>query len=261
MSRYAALGMYPFPALRSAWDDLYLAVASAARSRGVDAPAALRWDVDPHDTWLDPDLAVGMTCGWPLVTALRDQVRMVGTFAYDIPTAGPQPHMYRTVIIARDDVPLTRLSSARTAVNSLDSLSGHISLLAAFGHGAAWPGDIVFTGAHLLSIQAVRTGEAEVASIDGMTWAFQQRTAPETLTGLVEIGYGPFVPCLPVIVGAHATDIERDGWREAFVDVVRSRAVPDALDTLMIRDFVPRHDGDYDAELADLRLRHTAIAG
>ena len=260
MTRYAALGMYPFPSLRAAWDDLYAAVADEARCHGIDAPAALRWDVDPHDTWLDPELAVGMTCGWPLVTALREQVRMVGTFAYDIPMAGPAPHMYRTVIIARVDVPLTRLSAARTAVNSVDSLSGHISLLAAFGHGAEWPGEIVFTGAHLESIRAVRSGAADVASIDGMTWAFQQRNAADTLAGLVEVGHGPFVPCLPVIVGATATDAERDAWRSAFTTVVRDRHVPSALTALMIRDFVAREDGDYDAELAGLLARYAPVA-
>ncbi|MCU1393513.1 MAG: phosphate transporter substrate-binding protein [Ilumatobacteraceae bacterium] len=260
-TRYAALGMYPFPALRHAWDALYASVADIARSHGVDAPAELRWDVDPHDTWLDPDLAVGMTCGWPLVTALREQVRMVGTFSYDLPVAGPAPHVYRTVIIARNDVPLADLASARTAVNSPDSLSGHISLLAAFGHGAVWPGEVLYTGAHVDSIQAVRNGLADVASIDGMTWAFQQRTAPETLTGLVEVGNGPFVPCLPVIVGAHATDAERDGWRHAFVEAVRERHAADALDVLMIRDFVALDDGDYDAELAWLLERHAPVKG
>lgn len=253
---YSALGMYPLPTLRSAWGDLYAAIAARAVANGIAAPAGTDWAVDPHDSWLDPHLALGMTCGWPLVTALREQVTVVGTFAYDLPVAGPTPHHYRTNIVARDDVPLAQLSHACAAINSAESLSGNVSLLDAFDYDTSWPGEVVFTGAHLASIAAVRRGDADVASIDGMTWAYQQRDAPETLEGLVVVGHGPWVPCLPVILGSAVDPADVGVWRAAITAAVGDDAMASVRKILMIRDFVPLDFTDYASGLADLLARH-----
>lgn len=256
---YSALGMYPLPQLRGAWGDLYAAIAARAAASGVAAPDVTNWDVDPHDSWLDPRLVLGMTCGWPLVRALREQVTVVGTFAYDVPVPGPSPHHYRTNIVARDAVALSQLVGASAAINSVDSLSGNISLLDAFGHDTPWPGEVMLTGAHVASIAAVRRGTADVASIDGMTWAFQQRDAPETLEGLVVIGHGPWVPCLPVILGDAADLADLAGWRAAVIGAVRDDEMASVREILMLRDFVPLDFADYTAELADLLARHAPI--
>ena len=255
---YAALGMYPLPQLRSAWGDLYAAIAARAAAGGVAAPEVTSWDVDPHDSWLDPHLVLGMTCGWPLVTALREQVTVVGTFAYDVPVPGPLSHHYRTNIVARDDVAMSQLAGASAAVNSGDSLSGNISLLDAFGHGTSWPGEVMVTGSHLASIAAVRDGAADVASIDGMTWAYQQRDAPETLEGLVVIGHGPWVPCLPVILGSAVDPADVDVWRAAVTAAVRDDAMASVRKILMISDFAALDFADYATDLADLLVRHGA---
>ena len=260
---YSALGMYPLAQLRAAWDDLYTAVAARAAGLGIDVQhgsahsTGSNWAVTPRDSWLDANLVLGMTCGWPLVTALHQQVTVVGTFAYDLPVAGPAPHLYRSCIIARRDVPLAELASAGAAINSLDSLSGHISLLDAFDLGAMWPGDVILTGAHMMSIAAVRDGDADIASIDGMTWAFQQRDAPETLEGLVLVGHGPWVPCLPVILGAAADHADLAGWRAAICGALRDPSLATVCETLMLRDFVPADYADYASELAGLVARHT----
>src|SRR4051794_13164927 len=92
-TRVSVLGMYDFPELRSAWDALY--ERAALDVAGV--PSRLSWHIGAHDSWLHPDLALGMACGWPLVKTLCDQVRVVGAFAY-AGTDGPS-HLYRSVIV------------------------------------------------------------------------------------------------------------------------------------------------------------------
>ena len=253
--QFAVLSMYPFAKLRSAWERLFGAVAEHVRAGGFEAPAGLRWDVDPHDSWLDAGLAVGMTCGWPLVTTLREQVRVVGTFAYRIEHA-PAPHLYRTVIVAPETASLSELVGRRAAINSVDSLSGNISLLEVFGLGEAWPGDVVWTSAHVRSVEALRSGEADVASIDGMTWAYQQRDDPTSLEGLRVVARGPWVPGLPVILPASASDAALDEWRAAFEGAVVDPALSAVMDELLIDHFVPLDLVDYDRALADLQARH-----
>lgn len=254
---FVVLGMYPFPALREAWSLLYAAAAERARQAGVEAPSSLCWDREPHDTWLDPQLALGMTCGWPLATSLRDRVRVVGTFTYRSEPA-PQPQLYRTVVIAREDSPLAEFAGRPAAINSADSLSGNVSLLDAFGLGPVWDGPVTCTGSHQASIEAVRTGVADVASIDAMTWTYAKRDAPASLGGLFVVGRGPWVPGLPVIVQAAAGDAVVEIWRGAFAQAIVDPALASAADRLLIDDFVPLDLADYDAALAHLRHRHEA---
>lgn len=250
--------MYDFPELRAAWDALY---ASAAR-RVDGAPDALSWDIGAHDSWLHPQLELGMACGWPLIKTLGEQVRVVGTFSY-AGTDGP-PHTYRSVIVTATDLTFEQIAAApsahRAALNSTDSLSGNISLLSAFGLGLEWPGDVVFTGSHVASIEAVRSGAADVAAIDGMTWRYRQRQAPETLAGLKVIGHGPLVPCLPLIVPASAPAAQIESWRRAFAAAVREPGLGHSLDQLLIDGFVPLDASDYTAALADLMQHHLQAA-
>ena len=256
---FSALTMYPLDALRTAWDDLYAAVADRVGRTGSRVPPSpMRWDLDQHDTWLDPAMVAGMACGWPLITALRDRVRVVGTFAYALDD--DVSHLYRSRIIARADAGFGSIDSidpamVSAALNSSDSLSGCISLLAAADCGhLQWPGPIEWTGAHVTSIDAVRSGRADIASIDGLTWAFLARDEPLTLEGLVTIGRGPLVPCLPVIVNRNTTDGELATWRDALVQTVLDPAMVLVCDTLMIRNFVPLDYSAYVEALRDLQV-------
>ena len=256
---FGVLGMYPFPGLRPAWERLAAAVAERVRAAGHLAPGGLRWDLDPHDSWLHPDLAIGMSCGWPLVTALRNGVRVVGTLAARAGSVEPpQPHLFRSVIVARHERPLAELLGRLAAINSADSLSGNISLLSAFGLGAAWPGEVTLTGAHVRSLEAVRVGAADVASIDGMTWVYYQRDEPAAVQDLHVVGHGPWVPGLPLILPASASDAALEAWRVAFTDAV---AAGEASDALLIDAFVPLDLADYDTALAGLIDRHMLRSG
>ena len=242
------MAMYPFESLRSSWDHLYGMVA-----RGVTgAPNELRWDLDVHDTWLSPQLALGMTCGWPLITQLLRRVRVVGTFVYAID--GEVGHTYRSVIVAREAVTVADLANKTLAFSSANSLSGYVSMMSLLptGHNA-WPGSTVETGAHLLSIDAVREGRADVASIDALTWTYAQQNFPDVLQGLVIIDRGPVVPHLPLIANVATTDEALDDWRTAFAEGIRNPALAGTLDRLLIQGFVALDASDYEAALNPLR--------
>ena len=240
--------MYPFESLRTAWDEFYSAVAGGV----LGAPDTLRWDLDAPDTWLSPQLTIGMACGWPLVTELRDRVRVIGTFAYDI--GGASSHTYRSVIVARDAATVADLAHRTLAFNSTDSMSGYVSAISALAATAtSWPGPMRETGAHLASVEAVRGGLADIASIDALTWAYTQRDAPEMLQGLVIIDRGPEVPHLPLIAGLETSDAALTEWRTALAEAVHDPALAGPLGTLLIQGFVALGMNDYERALAPLR--------
>ena len=234
----ASLAMYPFDETRSATDVLWAAVHRLAPW----TPSALDWPDDVHQSWSSPQLVVGQTCGWPLVTRLGDNVRVVGAFEPTIPQGVGAT--YRSVLVARRPAPVHDFRGTTAAVNGLDSLSGWVSLIAAVEHpGGSWSGTVRLTGAHVESIRAVRDGEADVASIDSVTWALVRRHRPASAEGLVEVGEGPQVPCLPVIAGAQVTDDQVSQLRAAFADAVRTE--PDAAAALLVAGFVPYDLADY----------------
>jgi ABC-type phosphate/phosphonate transport system substrate-binding protein len=241
--------MYPFAQLREAWETLYRTVAVSVAERFPDTPTELSWQLGAHESWLHPRLALGQTCGWPLVTTLKARVRVIGTFAHVVD--GVSSHMSRSIIIARHARALDDLVDVTAAVNSADSLTGYISLLAACGLSSGrWPGAVEWTGAHLASIDAVRREHADVASIDALTWAYQHRVAPHTLEGLIEVGRGPLVPGLPLIVSGDADDAIVAAWRSSFEHALLDPQLVDTRDTLLIGGFVPLELADYERAVA-----------
>ena len=241
----AGLGMYPFEALRPAFDRLWAAVSD----RVAWVPESLEWDTDLHEQWRDPNLVVGYTCGWPLVTQLlkvpeAQRVQVLGTFVPHVPEAeGPT---YHSVLVARRSAVPTDFIGAIAAVNNDDSLSGWVSLVTAVeGRNGTWTGSLHWTGAHLESIRAVHFGSAEIASIDAVSLAHVRRLHPGLFDNLVEVGHGPRVPCLPLIAGPGVTGEQLAELQAAFADAVADPALADVRSSLLIDAFVPRTLEDY----------------
>ena len=242
--------MYPVAGLRDAWSELYSTVASSVGALYSDTPLALDWTLDSHEGWRHPHLAFSQACGWPLITELHNRVRVLGTFEHLLD--GAASHSYRSVIVARA-AHVPNASTDRAAINSTDSLSGCVSLQAAFGIALGrWPGAVVLTGSHLASIDAVRGGSADIASIDALSWAYQQHLDPDRLDGLVVVERGPLVPCLPLIVGVEADDALVAAWRSAFSAAMTDPSLARVRSLLLIEGFVPLDLADYQRALAPL---------
>ena len=236
----AALGMYPFDEVRWAYEHYWAGV----HRRAPWLPESLTWLDDLHTSWVDERLVVGQACGWPLVTQLADRVRVVGAFAPAIPQADGAT--YRSVLVSRRAGVPADFRGARAAVNSVDSLSGWVSLVhAVHGPGGRWAGDVQWTGAHAASVAAVREGSADVASIDGVTLALLRRHRPTLLAGLVEVGEGPRVPCLPVIAFRAMSDESLAELRNAMVEATIDPEMADVTAAMAVTGFVPLDFADY----------------
>lgn len=249
---YVSFGMYPFEPLRPAWEMLW----SAVRERVPSFPAIVRWDVEPRRTWTDGDCALSQACGWPVATRLRGVVDVVGAFSLDIPDA--DEHRYRSVIVSKSAELLgTRdLSATTAAATSDDSLSGWISLCAASGVSVhAWPGGLTWTGSHLNSVATLVRGEADVTSIDALSWAHISHLHSDLTEGLHVIGHGPWVPSLPVIVPSGTTTAARTELRHAFVAAIGDESIADARSVLLLDGFVSLENEAYECVVSLARAR------
>ncbi len=226
----ASLPMYPIAGLRPATERLWAEVAGALGSSEALAP----WGLDVGALWRDPDLIADLRLARGHVTGRV--VRAVGAFAYRTPRW--HGRSYASVLVARRPGEAADFCGGRAAVNSLDSLSGWISLVWALGR---WPADPVITGAHLGSLEALQAGTADVAAIDALTLEYVRRLHPALMDGLHEVGRGPDIPTLPLITSAHASDAEVAALRSALTSASRSSSAAE----LWIDGFTELDEADY----------------
>jgi ABC-type phosphate/phosphonate transport system substrate-binding protein len=157
--------------------------------------------------WSDPALTLSQSCGQPLITQLTHDVAVLGAFDHEV---CDEPAHYRSLIIMRTGDSPDRLM--RPAINGVHSLSGGTSLrVAARRAGWVLSTPDACTGSHAASAAAVQTGDADIASIDSVTWWLWQWHRPAAVAGLTVIGRGPLVPCLPLIAAPGADLAELRG--------------------------------------------------
>jgi ABC-type phosphate/phosphonate transport system substrate-binding protein len=237
----AAFGMYPFASVWPAYQELWRAVAE----RVEWLPRELEPTDDVHSTWADPSVVVGQICGWPAAVPFRSTVQVFGAFCYDVPHA--VGHRYRSTIIATRPGVAADFAQARAVANNPDSLSGFISLLAGLhGKGALSNHPVVFSGAHVHSLAALRRGEAEVAAIDSLSLHHILHENPSALDGLHRVGVGPLIPSPPLYTLAATTAERVADLRRRFAGAVADRALASSLEVLRITGFVSLESADYD---------------
>lgn len=125
--------------------------------------------------WIEGGQAdVYWMCGL-LTTTLFDAGRLGNVVAAPVFPGRPGP-VYRSVVVTRAGSAigtLQDLRGARLAINERDSWSGYHALrvhLASTGRAGPNFGEIVETGGHEASIEAVLAGSADVAAIDDTVW-------------------------------------------------------------------------------------------
>lgn len=154
--------------------------------------------------------------------------------------AGP---VYHSVIVAADPAirSLADARGRRLAINEQASWSGHRALLRHLGEQESdltLFADVVETGSHRASVEAVAAGEADVASIDHTVWDHLARVRPD-LGGVAVIDRTRDWPAPPFAVGDRIASATRRVLRAAIEDTG-----PFDVDGLVTLVPAGRHDYD-----------------
>lgn len=237
----AWLGMYDHAGQQAANDRWWATIRDHLRDVGVRrVPATLTRGVSTAAVWGHPRLLLGMICTRPWALE-HSGLRLLGHPAYaGTGVAGE----HRSLIVVRQGDPATGLADLRgrrVAINDAGSNTG-VALLRDAVAPLAWDGRffgaIVPTGAHRVSAQAVANGEADVASIDEVTFAALARFEPE-LTGRLRVLARSAPAATPAFVTAAATPIDV----VARLRIALERAVADAPEELGITGLVASRPG------------------
>ena len=172
----ASLMMYLRPETEPAYSRYWAAIRTALSARGIAAPEALSNAAPPFEVWRDPGLVLSQTCGMPYRMRLKDEVALIGTPDFGI--EGCPPGYYRSVIVVRTDDPRANLSDfaqARFAYNETGSQSGYAAPYAHTKPLGFWFADRMQSHGHRVSARMIAEGEADIASLDAVTWRDLQR--------------------------------------------------------------------------------------
>jgi hypothetical protein len=135
---HATLPMYDFPEIRNATDEWWQGISAhvskeLAKLSPACAPLPTRLNrALPFPPWRLPKMCFSQTCGFPLTNEYRGDLRALATPHYS--AEGCSGHLYSSLVVVRDDSPLTNMSQLAAfaqggddggvvAVNSLDSQS------------------------------------------------------------------------------------------------------------------------------------------
>lgn len=211
-SPFAFLPMYDLPPLHTAWDKFWQAVHRELASSGCEAKPELDRSDELFDLWTDPNLLIGQTCGWPFVSMLREQVVPFARLDFGLERLSPGD--YQSVFVSSTELaagspaelqPLLLEPATRLAVNGLDSQSGYRVLGECVAKPATLGRDqLVLTGSHARSVEAVAQGRADFAAIDAVTWRYLEAFDP-IVTKVNVVARSSGVPGLPLITSPQNT--------------------------------------------------------
>ncbi|WLE00465.1 PhnD/SsuA/transferrin family substrate-binding protein (plasmid) [Agrobacterium leguminum] len=259
----ASLAMYASPSpVREATALFWAALGKRLRTAGVDAPQALDEEIRYNEAWLRPDLLFGQTCGYPYVRHLRGKVQLVATPVYNLPGCeGPLKCSFIIVGAASPAQSIEELRGARAAVNEPGSNSGYNlfrAFVAPYAKDGRFFSTVQETGSHLASIDAVSRGEADIASIDCVTFGNTLRFDPQRVTGVRILAETARGPGLPFITAAATPARDLVILRRALAETIADPELAGVCDMLSLRGISLLGDADYEmlAELDWDAARH-----
>jgi ABC-type phosphate/phosphonate transport system substrate-binding protein len=250
MTLTASLPMYNLPAMRSANQAFWAALAERLRREGVaDVPERLDSERAPVPKDIGPEVLFTQTCGYPLQTLYAGQYRLVARPTYSAPGCVGSTHC--AFLIVAEHSPARRvedLRGGRFALNSLNSNSGMSlprRLIADHAQARPFFGEVIRTGGHGPSLKLVAAGGADVCSVDCLTFAFFQDYEPDTVAGLRVLAETPPSPTIPFVTSIATSEETLAALRRALFALSDAPAARPVLDPLRIMTIEPAPEVEY----------------
>ena len=224
---FASLGMYDLPELAEATDAWWRGLLANFVAQGFrNLPETLNRQGDPVERLKAPGLIFAQTCGFPLTHKLNGHVRLLATPRYAVPGCAGATYVSWVVVRAEDPAKSPAdLRGYRAAYNDDGSQSGYNTLralIAPLAQEQTFFGAAIESGAHRNSLAMVKTGKADVATIDCVTFALIARNAPKEVQGIRVLRASATAPGLPYVTAADTSDADvarlQAGIAAAFAD-------------------------------------------
>ena len=138
---------------------------------------------------------------------------------------------------------------AVAALNAHDSNTGmnlFRAMIAPIAGGAPFFSSVVVTGSHEASVAAVAEGQADLASIDCVSFALLQRGRPELVERVAIVAETPLSPCLPFIASVRLPSPTIAAAREALLAALTDPDLAETRAALGLKGARVTTPADYD---------------
>ena len=187
----AALPWYDFASTRAVLDCVWQEARTLLAAQGFSrTPPALDREATSTALWAHPELTLSQCCGLDL---FHPPTRNVVPFAAPVMSLDVTPGMYFSHIVASAASDMR--SPPIIAINDHRSHSGNTAVRAWLDGNGHQDYQVVVSGSHAGSIEAVQSGRADLAAIDALSWRYLDSK------GLEIIGASTPVPAPPFITG------------------------------------------------------------
>ncbi len=237
----ASLPWYDLPEIRSATDALWDGFRRHLGRHGFDdAPVELDRRQPHEEVWDAPDLLFSQACGYDVLIAYPETLRLVATPHYR--ADGCDGNHYASFIVVRDGAgydAIEDLRGTRCVINSPTSHSGMNilrSIVAPLHEDGRFFAQVKFSGSHASSLYYITNGTADVATIDCVTYALIAEHRPDALAGTHVIGRTERVLAPPFVTHATADDDHVERIRGALHDALADASLASVRDTLLMTD-------------------------
>jgi ABC-type phosphate/phosphonate transport system substrate-binding protein len=250
MTWIAQLPMYDLPEIRWASDALWRGVAARLERAGLTGlPERLARELSPAEAWRHPGLLLGQSCGYPAMTAFRDELRILATPLYAAPGCeGPLHCSFIVVAVESDAAQLRDLRGTRFALNGRESNTGMnlprraIAPLAERGRFFA---AVIETGSHAESLARVAAGTADCAAIDCVTHALLVRHRPATVARTRILEHTGMTPSLPFVTARGTDQATAALMRAAIIEAAADPALAESREALFLAGAIAAEPDDY----------------
>ena len=232
------------------------------RARGFREPIEPVARIDDLDSfWSRPDMLLGQTCGYPLVTRLANRVKLLGTPHYRFPWC--DGHDYRSLLVVRADSGLYKLQDLRGTVAAVNQWHSHSGMnafrLAIAPHASAGRHfrRVLESGSHRESLSLVRRRLVSVAAIDCITCGYLRLHEPRLLRGLRVLTETEAMPGLPLVAAQRVGDDLRALLLEVLTSVLSPMQGGSLAARLRLGGFTQTTMDDY-ARIAEAEQRAAA---
>ena len=263
----ACLPAYDLPEIEGATDEWWQHLRRGFLRAGLNEVPTERYR--PQDFlahFENESLLFSQCCGYPYLKFFSKILLLVGTPVYNLP--GCEGPNYRSFIIVRHDEEaksLLAMRGRRCAVNAPHSQSGYNCLRAALSEARAPKplfAQVIETGSHIASLEAVAEVQADLAAIDCVTLGLIQRYRPSLVQDLRILAQTMAAPALPYVTGGDADCRKR--LREGLLLALNDPASQDCRQALGLRDVRFLEPADYlpilDMEARAVELGYTVVA-
>ena len=259
----ASLPMYDFPEVRDATDALWSGIAHHFEAEGLrDVPQHLVHDLPSQTLWSDSSLLFSQCCGYDVVHSFKGRLQVLATPCsvapgcigadYTSVIVVPERSLYEDVLDMNDTVAVINGVESHSGVNAL------FGLVAPCSRGGKFFSQVKVSGSHTASLSMVQKGEADVASIDCITYALLQRYRPAALDGTRQLGFTYRAPTPPYVTRSDLDPSIVECMKNALANVFEDPSLASTKKLLLLESIEIQSTDVYQRIVSD--FKHNLIA-